>query len=113
MSWRYMPVWREDSNGDRYWVLCEVDLDKAGRLRAWHGAPASLPAGVYALAWLDGLDRRGVEVLRLRAADPAFSYRQIGPRIGVTPARAHQLYRETITAAMRMAAQTEGDGLWT
>ena len=45
MSWHYMPVWRENSNGDRYWVLCEVYLDKAGRLHMWQEDPENIPSG--------------------------------------------------------------------
>lgn len=64
---------------------------------------------LYALGWLVWANERGVEVLRLRAADPAFSYRQIGRALRISAARAHQLYRETITAAMRAAQTNKGD----
>ena len=43
MSWRYQPVWRDDPASGRSYSLCEVYLDRHGRLDHWTEC-AAIPA---------------------------------------------------------------------
>lgn len=35
MTWHYLPVWLENEDGTRTYLLCEVYLDSSGRLSDW------------------------------------------------------------------------------
>lgn len=62
----------------------------------------------YALAWLNGVDRRALRILALRAADPPWSFRQIAERLRLG---SHETVRARYLAALRWAfevAQTNG-----
>lgn len=62
MTWRFQPVWQRTKAGKVYSV-CEVYLDKAGRLKNWTETPSVTPSGT------DGVeDLRGSLVLMLHDA---------------------------------------------
>lgn len=44
MSWRYQPIWWEDSGGRTY-GLCEMYFDQRDRLTRWSAEPFTWPQG--------------------------------------------------------------------
>lgn len=48
MGWRFQIVWGEDRLGehsDKWYSLCEVYFDKAGKLESWTADPSIRPIG--------------------------------------------------------------------
>ena len=76
-----------------------ADFD--GVRSAWQPTRRDLGDWDYALGWLTGVPARGRRALEMRAADPQFSFRQIGEALGrAGPGSALHVYRQAIAAAM-------------
>jgi hypothetical protein len=45
MSWHFLAVWRDLSEGERTYSLCEVYFDESGRLDGWTESPVMTPSG--------------------------------------------------------------------
>lgn len=43
-KWRYQPVWTEQ-RGEKYYGLCELHFDGAGKLESWTENPSIAPGG--------------------------------------------------------------------
>lgn len=73
---------------------------------AWQPSRRDLGDWDTALGWLASAECKGRRAVEMRAADPQFSFRQIGEALGgVAPGSAHALYRRTIEAAFAAASR--------
>lgn len=76
----------------------------------WTPSERDLEDWWFALDWLNGLDRRSLKIVQLRAADPPWSFRQIKEKVRMKCHKTVRVHYERAIAAAFATAQMNGGG---